>query len=278
MYAGFNVKVDETNHPFLAEDYGYEDILRVQKEHIRESLHSFVDKDGSLGAKQLQEEWFPLIKADVFISHAHLNEKLAIKFANWLFKNFGLVAFVDSCVWGYADELLRELDNRFCYQDKSNTYNYFLRNQTTSHVHMILVTSILQMMDKCEAIMFLNTPDSVSKNDYLNPTSSKTYSPWIYSEIIFTKYLRKKLRRGKKLNKGLNRTYDDKMKNVSVNYELNTEHMYDINRNDLILWRDSSIKSEGPAECLDSLYKMVDLRSREVGSIRLTKYSNSEEV
>lgn len=47
----------------------------------------------------MQVSWFPQIKADVFISHSHSDEKLAIIFAGWLYNAFGLTAFIDSCVW-----------------------------------------------------------------------------------------------------------------------------------------------------------------------------------
>nr|MBK7064154.1 hypothetical protein [Deltaproteobacteria bacterium] len=65
-------------------------------------------------------------------------------------KTFGLTAFVDSSVWGDANELLAEIDNRFCWSDDRRTYDYRKRNNSTSHVHMMLATALSVMIDRCE--------------------------------------------------------------------------------------------------------------------------------
>ena len=67
----------------------------------------------------MQANWFPQIKADIFISHSHKDKGLALALAGWLEETFGLTAFIDSCVWGYANKLLKMIDDEYCYQKKS---------------------------------------------------------------------------------------------------------------------------------------------------------------
>ena len=46
----------------------------------------------------------------------------------------------------------------------------------------------MQMIDSCECIIFLNTPNSVKPREVID----KLVSPWIYSEIGVTKLITKK--------------------------------------------------------------------------------------
>lgn len=56
-----------------------------------------------------------LFDIDVFISHSHADEDEAIRIALSMEK-IGLKAFVDSCVWVHADELLKKLTINFVSQ------------------------------------------------------------------------------------------------------------------------------------------------------------------
>lgn len=60
-------------------------------------------------------------------------------------------------IWKHADELLRLIDDKFCCQPESGTYNYTKRNVSTSHVHMVWSFVLNTMMDKCEALLFKNS-------------------------------------------------------------------------------------------------------------------------
>lgn len=92
-------------------------------------------------------------------------------------EKFGLVAFIDSCVWGSADKLLKKVDERYCKQYYINYFDYEKRNFSTSHIHMMLSIALAKIMKNCEAIFFLNTEESICTEDIIN---NKTYSPWIY--------------------------------------------------------------------------------------------------
>lgn len=180
MYQAFNLNLSlqdfyaETGHEALGEQ-----IAAANRVAVNNVLSTgFID-----GAK-VQEEWFPDVNADVFISHSHRDHKLALQLAGWLQAKHGLRAFVDSAVWGYADDLLWEIDSRWCKMDDGN-FSYHLRNGTTGHVHMMLATALGKLIDSTECLMFLNTPNSLRPAEVVLGEEGKprTFSPWIYYEI-----------------------------------------------------------------------------------------------
>ena len=79
----------------------------------------------------------------------------------FLHSKLGLRAFVDSMVWGSADSLLRKIDDEFCYNEGAHSYNYEKRNLSTSYVHMMLCSSLANMMDKCICFSFINSNQSI---------------------------------------------------------------------------------------------------------------------
>src|SRR5438309_1285086 len=77
---------------------------------VKQALEAFLVA-GKVDGSEMQDHWFPKIEADVFISHSHTDELAAIELAGWLKDQFGLNSFIDSCVWGHADELLKQVDD-----------------------------------------------------------------------------------------------------------------------------------------------------------------------
>jgi len=148
------------------------------KEIVREKLESCI-QNGIIDGTNLGTQWFPTVKADVFISHSHADEDIAIRCAAWLKENFGLESFIDSCVWGHADKLLKIIDDQYCLNPGSETYDYQKRNQSTSHIHMMLATAITEMINATECIFFLNSGNSINSLDAI----SKTKSPWLFYEL-----------------------------------------------------------------------------------------------
>ena len=122
MYRGFNLLLE--NNSFregyfeTLKEIGLDSFSR-QQTSIEETINSFGRNDGSLDGSMMQANWFPQIKADIFISHSHKDEDLALALAGWLKVSFGLTAFIDSCVWGYANDLLKMIDYKYCYQKKT---------------------------------------------------------------------------------------------------------------------------------------------------------------
>lgn len=241
MFQGFNIEDLCFNNDF---DYFYNKGRSLYDEmstNIQEKLSFLKDKKCVLNAEKIQSDWFPDIKADIFLSHSHADEKLAVAFAGWLNDNFGLRSFIDSCLWGYCDELLRIIDDNFCENDDRKTYNYKSRNASTSIVHMILMNALTKMIDNTECLMFLNTPNSIVLKEDI---SEKTYSPWIFSEIETSRYIRKivpdrlkgKIKDSTKYFSVLNESQ------LKVAFPANTSHLINLNCDELKEWNNTYAK------------------------------------
>ena len=104
MFSKFRILINDGN-TFNIDNY-YESGLRHLSSHkstLTAKLDQFIDyKTGLIDGEKLEKEWFKEIRADIFLSHSHADEKLAIALAGWLSTEMGLNAFVDSCVWGFA--------------------------------------------------------------------------------------------------------------------------------------------------------------------------------
>lgn len=235
MYKGYNLKLSEGDFGNTFEDW-YKKGLALYKDKcakVEECIGKFKNADGSLNGSAMQSNWFPAIKADVFLSHSHKDEKLAIALAAYFDKVFGLSTFIDSCLWGYCDRMLEILDHHYCYDEASKTYDYKLRNLTTSHVHMMLSTALTQMMDSCECVILLNTPNSIKPEDTLN----KVVSPWIYSELAATLLLRS---RTPQEHRGVQAVLEQREFNhrpIVIEYNIKTDHLISINAQLIEDWR-----------------------------------------
>ena len=152
------------------------------KPDIESSLKEFIGIDGVIDGTTLQESWFPTKqKFSVFLSHSHADEKLAISIAGFLKEELNLNTFIDSCLWGYSNDLLRAIDKKYCRHSNSTYFDYEKRNYSTSHVHMMLSIALSRMINDCEAVFFLNSDNSISLGDEIS--KERTASPWIYNEL-----------------------------------------------------------------------------------------------
>ena len=197
MFAKFNYSPSGAFYNKVINHYyvrGVELFASHEKE-VQDCLSDYISEEGIINGTDLKEHWFAISKKDVFISHSHKDINKVKAFAGWLYECFGLEAFIDSCSWGYCDDLLNKIDKKYCYRPKTNTYDYQLRNYTTSHVHMMLSTALTQMIDNTECIIFFDTPHSINMAEELEKIEKKrkketTLSPWIYHELSMTTMLR----------------------------------------------------------------------------------------
>lgn len=109
MYSRFNIEglvkdnlSDGWEH-FLSIGSGFYSKNRQKVESV---INSFVSPNGKLNGTAMQSNWFPKVDANIFLSHSHKDEQLAIALSGWLHEQFGLSVFIDSCVWGYSNNLL----------------------------------------------------------------------------------------------------------------------------------------------------------------------------
>lgn len=268
MYSKFNYSPSDYFYNATLNHYltkGNEIFKNHQKE-VQDCLSEYISEDGVINGSDLKEHWFTITNKDIFISHSHKDINKVKAFAGWIYENFGLEAFIDSCAWGYCDDLLRKIDDRYCYNQKSETYNYSLRNYTTSHVHMMLSTALTEMMDNTECIIFFNTPSSINMSTELDKIKQKekTLSPWIYHELSMTTMLREKEPTRKK---AIVEHFAQRAENsINIEYDV-TKLLRDLTiltDNNLSTWyevwqrRPINVKEEA----LDVLYKIVFQKSK----------------
>ena len=251
MYRGFNLDLGRTDLSRYVSSG--QKIHASNKLLVEQKLESFNDRNGNLIASEIIAKWFPPIEADVFLSHSHKDKDQIIGLAGWLSEKFGLKSFIDSCIWGYSSDLLRMIDDEYCYNNSSETYNYQKRNRSTSHVHMMLSTALAKMINSCECIIFVNTPNSISPKNYIE--GGTTDSPWIYSEIAMTSIIQKRApadHRGliAKSSAGLEHLRES----LNIKYDVDLMHLTPLNVNDLDKWNENNRKTG--ADALDALYSL----------------------
>ena len=260
MHAKFNL--DPESETWQNHYYSGSIIHKANKAIVETDLEKFKDINGILQAKEIIENWFPLIKADVFLSHSHRDEELIIGLAGWLNDNFGIKSFIDSTVWGYSDKLLKAIDNKYCKNESGETYSYEQRNRSTSHVHMMLSTALADMIDQCECVIFVNTQNSFKPADYFKQ-EGQTESPWIYSEIAMTRMIRERspeehrpLPTFDSVSASLEHLKEARERELRISYPADLFHLTPLSLSDLTLWKNKEGQSKQRAYALDSLYKM----------------------
>lgn len=266
MYSKFNYSPSDYFYnneinPYLT--HGNEIYSKHEKE-VQECLSEYISEEGVINGTALKEHWFSITPKNVFISHSHCDLNKVKAFAGWLHQCFGLEAFIDSCSWGYCDDLLNRIDNKYCYNPKTKTYNYTLRNYTTSHVHMMLSTALTEMLNQTECVIFFNTPSSICLEEELNKikTSGKkaiTVSPWIYHELSMTTMLR--VTPPNREERALEHFAHDPRDSVTIQYDVSKalSEMTMLTDTQLRQWRDNWQKCSptNSERALDELYKIV---------------------
>lgn len=272
MFHGFNLHAIHLNEFSVGEEYISR--LNSSKTKIREDLESFYFADGVLDGGQIKKAWFPDYgKYHVFISHSHVDVLLAEKLANWLYENFEIRSFIDSYIWGFADDLLKEIDNKYALKSDRSLYDYNIRNHTTSHVHMMLNNALTTLIDSSECLIFLNTKNAIDVASIGDDSDdNRTKSPWIMSELHTSKIIQKKedsdASRYSDDTENLNeRSFYDSQ--LQIEHPVDIQHLSSLYVEDLKSWRDNCDDKELSA--LTHLY-------REFGNITMKNLSNKKDL
>lgn len=233
MFKGYNLELlKNESQRFLNVNDEQIAMLDEENEMLKDSIQRNLtgrvmlqkNKDNHIDGSKLINDWFPNYKADVFISHSHNDTRTAKRLAIWLSENFGLTSFIDSIIWGSANDLLKKIDEQYSVLHKTEdntTYNYNIRNYTTSHVHMMLSTAISDIIYSTECVIFLNTPESLSVNE---AKEKKTNSPWIYSELKIASIIEKIYPRKQLVEEKRSLAiYNEIQKDLDINYSVNNQ-------------------------------------------------------
>lgn len=273
MYSGFDLSFSPQffsmieNNSFKALEYYYtignQSFTKVSENELRDYLFCVLNED-TLDAESIQNDWFPQVDADIFLSHSHDDLKLATAFAGFLYKEMGLKVFIDSHIWGYVDILLEQINQK--YSDRRYTeyggivYDHNKCKKVSQHVYIMLLMALQDMIDNVESVFFLNTKNSihaVNKNRI-----SETYSPWIYSELMCAKTIRRKQLTdyGRVISENCSYLQYE-TRSLRVNYKLSLNHLIKIGEEDIIRWFKTYKESDPiPGYPLDSLYKIKSFK------------------
>lgn len=181
--------IDDLVNTYKFNTKSFTNRFNASKDELRRVLNG---QNGKIDGSYLQSFWFPTDfdgYYDIFISHSHNDLDKALALATWFEDYCGLNCFVDSFVWNSADELLKEIDNEYCLQTNRQLYDYNKRNFSTSHVHAMLSMAILDIIDKTECCIFIESENSLD----LSSIRTQTLSPWIYEEVSFMKRVRQRI-------------------------------------------------------------------------------------
>jgi len=274
MYKGYDLSLSEEDIIFLgsvnsASISTIKNAMKAEKKSIQSKITSFFEETisldsykldtGALDGTKMIDDWFPIINADVFISHSHKDQNLAISLAAWLYEQFGLNSFIDSTVWGYSNDLLRSLDEKYCYNKNTKTFSYEKRNVTTSHVHMMLATALSNMINNSECLFFLNTPNSITVDKEILDNEDYTYSPWLYGELSTAMIVEKRYPRS--LEFELRKSLYESSQSLEVadefliRYKADLSQLTKLDKYDLNLWFNNVKRSKNKgSSTLDRLY------------------------
>lgn len=248
MFIGFKVENIGLNG---ALDHYYKigaNLYERNKADLESRLEPYILKHEILSANLISGAWFPQIDGiQIFLSHSHCDVKTVTAFVGWLKEELGVDAFIDSLVWGYCEELIRQI---------SRNCEGITEAQVRAHVHIMLNSALAKMIDNTECFMFIDTPESISMQDIL--CNRFTFSPWIYSELLLSKFIRRRPLEQHPKRFGLVQEGWQFAYNVTEyleNLEMLTVRDLNLWRDNVKIERDLSYSSEfTPESAMDILY------------------------
>lgn len=169
--------------------------FKRRNEDRRADLTAYLTgKTNLLDASLIEQHLFPLEQVDVFLSHSHQDHDKVVRLAVAL-EDLGLKVFVDSCVWGDAYTLLKDVDDMHSVNtSEANTYFYSKVTRTTANVYMILNVALQRMIDRCELFLFLASDASTLTMEQYVDGPEYVGSPWVFSELAFASTVARRAR------------------------------------------------------------------------------------
>ena len=259
MYRAYELKFGET--VFKPDYYARlkaqaRNLFSAYKRQVEENLARYrIDTTSIVDGDAVESKWFPKKKFDVFISHSHRDLEFVGCLALCLRQKCGLEVFVDSLVWGYKDDLVNRLYQPEQLIIRNESEKQALLLGVAAHVDGMLQKSLMEIMDECETLFFLNTPNSVSAKGVVH----KTYSPWLYAELEASKRLRIRIPvRRKQFSTTLFESgIEDKKAEFKIEHNADTGHLSKMDGSIFAKWVNSCTEPRRD-QSLDKLYNMFD--------------------
>lgn len=256
MYRGFSLQITETDIDYLISRshknfYASHFNNLANNQIIWKALEENIVMDSSISADKLKKEWFPEIKSDVFLSHSHKDVELTKKISR-LLGELNLYAFIDSDVWGYSNDLIKQLEKMYY----PNTID--LHDKIVAHVNIMLTSALTKMLNNTECVIFLNTTNSIiPSTSYYN--TAKTDSPWIYHELFTTSIL-PVIAPVRKSHEILGSVVNE-ANQLQILHTPPLKHLTNLNNSDFNSWI-SGARNTTRYHSLDILYKLKPLKLR----------------
>lgn len=191
MYKGIKVKLIDCRdlERLQLEPIINNNSIKFEKKHtdLLAKLESALLFTDIIDGRLLAEKCFPNEKFDIFLSHSHKDKQAALGFALQVEKRLGLRVFIDSQFWDYADHLIKLINKKFAYIN--GEYDTEMCIENASNVYLLLNTALQKMIDQAECFLFLESENSTIKD--VTSLKNATYSPWIMSELEFSRNVRR---------------------------------------------------------------------------------------
>lgn len=234
MFKGFELTLSESD--FLSNSGRYSESLRMTQDKIVDKFNEVLLSDGKIDADKIIEEWFPSGQYHVFISHSHKDLELAEQLANWLYEKFKLTSFLDSHVWGYANNLLIDLNEKYA-RNGEETYAYEPVISNAAHVYLMLSTALAEAIDKSECLFFINTENALENMQIKgSQAESRTASPWIMHELKTSAMIRRRYSSDREERLLESAGLESLEKSASFSFSVPTEHLLKLDQSNLSKW------------------------------------------
>lgn len=255
MFKGFRI---ESGVRFRANARGF--VAQRKAQVDLDAVKQMIMSGEPIDAQKVADKLFPAGAPHIFLSHSFKDKDDAVRLAAELEKK-RLRVFIDSEVWGSVYDLLQQIDDEYCLQPLTNTYNYEKRNRSTAHVYMILNTALHNMIDRAEAFLFVGSENSLvaSAREMTElGDNQKTYSPWIHSELMISSMIRTKMpdryRGTYKSKSEATLEHFAEARTLKVEHPAPVKHLKLIDQDTLAQWLTSSSGGNG---ALDELYSLM---------------------
>lgn len=180
--------------PYRIKSSTLSNISENYKKEKKERLFSInVKGKDVLKADELRKAFFNSIddRYDVFISYSYKDKDLALKLAGYIEKETDEKVFCDCAEWGNYRELLKKIDKEFCMHSNGKSYSYEKTINSTAHIHMLLASSLFQIITRAKIVIFITSDNLTVENDISEGSmEEETTSPWIYFEYLLADFLK----------------------------------------------------------------------------------------
>ena len=198
MFAKLNISINEVRKFINAFDWStvrqrdIDSYFDSEKDASKKILDVALLKNNIWDGDGVREMNFPrqIGTRHIFISHSHDDIEDVKKLAYVIEQEFGVSCFIDSMVWENMTNVIKAFDNVYSLSTDGKSYSYKKCNYSSAHVHTMLATALLEMINDCECFLFIGSKNSTLKLNYFKDHSDATLSPWIYEENTFVKYIK----------------------------------------------------------------------------------------